>query len=286
MSGEGYEAYVRRHILEPAGMAHSGYAVAQLRAFPEVVTFHAAREQDGVKEIYAAPNWLYSAVWSPAGGLNTTVRDLLRYLEIYRTGGMVGEERLLSAAGIARMTAPHAPWSNPYTSYGYGLAVIPDYHGVKVIRHGGGRKGIAADVTVAPERGLTAAAIANLAGVPVGDATLAALNAELGLPLDTPVGEYVDVPCPPERLTRYTGTYRSGEGANITVTAEDGALVVAFEGKRITARPVGEDAFVLATETGEQYTRFLMRGDPTAWAMTMGSRIVPRYTDAQELSTT
>ncbi len=280
VSDEAYEAYVHRHILEPAGMNHSGYAVEQLRTFPEVVTFHAARDKDGAKEIYAAPNWLYSAVWSPAGSLNTTVRDLLRYLEIYRTGGTVGEERLLSAEGIARMTAPHAPWSSPHASYGYGLAVIPDYHGVKVVRHGGGRKGIAADVMVVPERGFTAAAIANLAGVPVADVPLAALNAELGLPLDTPVGEYETAPCPPGRFARYTGNYRSGEGANITVTAEEDGLVVAFEGKRIVARPVGEDAFVLATETGEQYTRFLGADGAPARAMTMGSRIVPRYTEA------
>lgn len=279
VSGEGYEAYVQRHILAPAGMTHSGYAVAQLREFPEVVTFHASRDKDGTKEIYAAPNWLYSSVWSPAGSLNTTVRDLLRYLEIYRTGGMVGGDRLLSDEGIARMTTPHAPRSSPEASYGYGLAVIPNYHGVKVIRHGGGRKGISADVTVVPERGFTAAAIANLAGVPVGQVTLAALNAELGLPLDTAVGEYADAPCPPERFARYTGNYRSGEGANITVTAEDGALVVAFEGKRITARPVGEDAFALLTETGEQYTRFLVRDGGTAQAMTMGSRIVPRFVE-------
>jgi CubicO group peptidase (beta-lactamase class C family) len=280
VSGEGYEAYVRRHILEPAGMGHSGYAVAQLRDFPEVVTFHAAREQEGAKEIYAAPNWLYSSVWSPAGSLNTTVRDLLRYLEIYRTGGLVGKERLLSADGIARMTTAHAPWSNPRSSYGYGLATIPEYHGVKVIRHGGGRKGISADVMVVPERGFTAAAITNLAGVPVADVPLAALNAELGLPLETTVGEYADTPCPPERFARYTGNYRSGEGANVTVTADADTLVVAFEGKRIVARPVGEDAFVLATETGEQYTRFLIGNGAPARAMTLGSRIVPRAVDA------
>jgi CubicO group peptidase (beta-lactamase class C family) len=276
VSGEGYEAYVQRHILDPAGMTRSSYAVAKLGDYPDVVTFHAARGTGAEREIYAAPNWLYSSVWSPAGSLNTTVRDLLRYLEIYRTGGMAGRERLLSAEGIARMTTPHAPWSEPQSSYGYGLGVIPDYHGVKVIRHGGGRKGISANVTVVPERGFTAAVIANLAGVPVADVTLAALNAELGLPLNAPLGAYADDPCPPDRLARYTGTYRSGEGANITVTAEDGALVVAFEGHQITARPVGEDAFVLKTETGEQYTRFLVSDGAAARAMTMGSRIVPR----------
>jgi len=211
VSGQEYEAYVQRHILDPAGMAHSTFDVATLRTFPDVVTFHAARETDGRREVYAAPNWLYSSVWSPAGGLNSTVRDLLRYLEIYRTNGTVGEARLLSAAGIARMTTPYAPHSSPGSSYGYGLGVIPDYQGRRLIKHGGGRKGISAEVIAAPETGFTGAAIANLAGVPVATVTLAAFNRTLGLPADMPIEEYADAPCPPTpgRIARGRGSRSS-----------------------------------------------------------------------------
>jgi CubicO group peptidase (beta-lactamase class C family) len=276
VSEQPYEAYVQTHILDPARMTRSTYDVATLRTFPDVITFHASREREGQREIYAAPNWLYSSVWSPAGGLNSTVRDLLRYLEIYRTGGMVGNERLLSAAGVARMTTPHAPRSSPNSSYGYGFSVIPDYHGRKLIKHGGGRKGIAAEVIAVPEIGFTGAAIANLAGVPVATVTLAALNRTLGLPVDAKIEEYADARCPLARLPMYTGTYRAGEGQKIVVTAEEGGLVYAYEGKRHVARPVGEDAFVLTTETGETYTRFLMADRMPALAVTMGSRIIPR----------
>lgn len=276
VSAQPYEEYVQEHILDPAGMTRSTFDVATLHTFPDVVTFHAARETDGQREVYAAPNWLYSPVWSPAGGLNATVRDLLRYLEIYRTGGIIGDARLLSAAGIARMTTPHAPHSSPNSSYGYGLGVIRDYLGRKVIRHGGGRKGISADVLVSPESGFTGAAIANLAGVPVATVTLAALNGRLNLPVEAKIEEYTVADCPPERLPLYVGTYRAGEGQNITVTAEDGALVYAFEGKRHIARPVGAHAFVLDTETGETYTRFITVGDPSAVAVAIGNRIIPR----------
>jgi CubicO group peptidase (beta-lactamase class C family) len=276
VSGQAYEAYVQRHILDPAGMTRSTYDVAMLRTFPDVVTFHASRESAGRRGVYAAPNWLYSSVWSPAGGLNSTVRDLLRYLEVYRTGGMVGGERLLSAEGVARMTTPHAPRSSPNSSYGYGLSVVPDYHGRKLIKHGGGRKGISAEVIAVPATGFTGAAIANLAGVPVATVTLVALNRTLGLPVDAKIEQYADTPCPPARLPLYTGTYRAGEGQKIIVTAEEGSLVYAFEGKRHAARPVGEDAFVFTTETGETYTRFLTADRAPASAVTMGSRIIPR----------
>ena len=276
VSGERYEPYVQQHILDPAGMTRSTYDVATLRTFDDVITFHAARQTDGKREVYAAPNWLYSSVWSPAGSLNTTVRDLLRYLEIYRTGGITGDARLLSAEGITRMTTPYAPRSSPGSSYGYGLGVIPDYHGQKLIKHGGGRKGISAEIIVAPALGFTGAAIANLAGIPVATVTLAALNCTLDLPVSATIEEYEDVPCPADLLPRYTGIYRGGEGQQIRVSAEDGTLVYAFEGKRIAARPVGEHAFALMTETGEVYTRFVTPDGATASAMAMGSRIIPR----------
>ncbi len=279
VSGEGYEPYVQRHILDPAGMTRSTYDVATLRTFDDVITFHAARQTDGKREVYAAPNWLYSSVWSPAGGLNSTVRDLLRYLDIYRTGGMTGDARLLSAEGIARMTTPFAPRSSPGSSYGYGLGVIPDYHGRKLVKHGGGRKGISAEVIAVPAMGFTGAAIAGLAGIPVATVTLAALNRTLGLPVDATIEEYEDTPCPADLLPRYTGAYRGGEGQQIIVSAEDGALVYVFEGRRIAARPVGEHAFVLKTETGEVYTRFVTTNGTPAAAVTMGSRIIPRTED-------
>lgn len=275
VSGQSYEPYVQEHILDPAGMTHSTYDVATLRTFGDVITLHAARQTNGKREVYAAPNWLYSTVWSPAGGLNSTVRDLLRYLEVYRTGGMVGDARLLSADGVARMTAPHAPRSSPRASYGYGLTVIPDHGGRKIVKHGGGHKGISAEIVTVPETGFSGAAIANLAGIPVATVTQAALNRTLGLPIEAKIEEYTDIPCPANRLPAYTGRYRGGEGQEITVTAEDGALIYAFEGKRLVARPVGPHAFVLNTETGEMYSRFVAGGTPAS-AVTMGSRIIPR----------
>jgi hypothetical protein len=177
------------------------------------------------------------------------------------------------------MTTPYAPRSSPGSSYGYGLSVVPDYHGQKLIKHGGGRKGISAEVIAAPATGFTGAAIAGLAGIPVATVTLAALNRTLGLPVGATIEEYEDAPCPADLLPRYTGIYRSGEGQQITVSAEDGALIYAFEGKRIAARPIGEHAFVLKTETGEVYTRFVTADGAPATAVTMGSRIIPRTED-------
>ncbi|HET7035955.1 MAG TPA: serine hydrolase domain-containing protein [Thermomicrobiaceae bacterium] len=280
VSGEPYPDYIRGHILEPLGMVRSTFEADTLGGFDNVTTFHTARRENGQREVFPAPYWALSRVWAPAGDLNTSVRDLLRYLEIYRTdgvGGVSGAVRLLSSAGIARMTHPHQPTNIPGTFYGYGLQVTPGYHGVTVIQHGGGRKGIAANVLVSPEAGITAAAVANLDAVPSARVTLAALNGALGLPVDTKLTEHVEQPLPAEQLRRYVGNYRGGENQNYSFSVEDGSLRAATAAGKFAARPVGGHDFLLDTPGSETFARFLVRGSDPAWAVAAGSRIIPRW---------
>ncbi len=276
VSGQPYAAYVQAHILDPLGMTRSTYDRATLLGMPDVATLHAAREGEGGREVIAAPQGSYPPIWYPAGALNTSARDLLRYLELYRTGGISGDARLLSAAGIARMTAPHTPGGGPRAAYGYGLGVFRDYHGLTIIQHGGGSKGISAQVLVAPVIGFTGVALANLAEMPSDRAALAPLNGLLGQPVAAKLSEYPDAPAPPDQPQRYGGTYRGGEGQAISVASVDGALVWTVAGKHPHARFVGDHAFVLATPTADLYARFLLRDDQPAWAIALGSRIIPR----------
>jgi CubicO group peptidase (beta-lactamase class C family) len=276
VSGQRYAAYVQEHILDPLGMTRSTFDGAALASMPDVATLHVARATDGRREVVAAPQRTYVPLWYPAGGLNTTVRDLLRYLEIYRTGGVSVGARLLSAAGIARMTTAHNPGGSPRAAYGYGLGVTHDYHGVTIIQHGGGSKGIAAQVIVAPEAGYTAAAIANLAEQPTDRAALAPLNRLLDLPAAANLAEYGDATYPVEQLRRYVGTYRGGEGQHVVVALDDNGLTLTTPSGQPAARPVGDHGFVLTTPAGEMYTRFLLENGGPAWAVALGSRIVPR----------
>jgi CubicO group peptidase (beta-lactamase class C family) len=276
VAGQPYAAYVREHILEPLGMARSTFDRAALAEGSDVATLHVAREGDGGREIVAAPQAAYTPLWYPAGGLNTTVRDLLRYLDTYRTGGEPSGRRLLSAASIARMLTPHTPGGSPHAAYGYGLGLVHGYHGLTVLQHGGGSKGIAAHVLIAPEAGYTAAAIANLAEVPADRVVLAPLNRILGLPAGAKIAEYEEAACPHEQLRRYAGAYRGGEGQDHVVRVEAGRLVWSAGGKELANRMVGGHGVVLLTPAGEQYAEFLVRDDGPAWAVAVGSRIVPR----------
>ena len=79
-----------------------------------------------------------------------------------------------------------------------------------------------------------------------------------------------------DELRRYTGTYRADEGQRLVATLEDAELAWTLSGSTLPARPVGDHGFVLTTPGGEMYARFLVKADGPAWAVALGSRIIPR----------
>jgi CubicO group peptidase (beta-lactamase class C family) len=274
VSGRPYVAYVRDHILHPAGMQDTTFSVAAVCENPAATILYAPR---GQAEAVRSPAWEDGPVWDPPGGLKSTVRDLLRYLEIYRTGGKVGDARILSPESVRAMTTQHVAMARaghppfpPGAGYGYGLSVRHRPDGVTLIGHGGGRKGVSAHVLVAAATGVTGAVLSNLAGVPSAQVLEAAVDGQMGLPVPAEPFRAPAYACPPDRLAAYAGEYRSGEDARVTVAVEDGTLIVVAQGERQRARPVAEDTFVVREGRMQAFVRFL------PGAMTLGNRIVPK----------
>jgi CubicO group peptidase (beta-lactamase class C family) len=279
VSGESYESYVRRHILEPAGMSESTFDVGPRADGPDTTRLYNRRKGEGDKdESYEAGPWWDAPPMTAAGFLRSTAYDMLRYLEIYRTGGKVGESTILSPESVGEMTRPRV-WCNPGMSYGYGLMLTPDYHGVALVEHGGGIKGVSAWVTVVPERGITAVGLANVGGAPTSRVLLGAVNAALGLAPETPrlaFGAY-SATAP---FADYEGVYASGEDARgedstVTVSAAPD-LSIAARGERFALRPADRDGFVLTAHGDDAYIRFLRDEAGQVWAMAYGYRIVRR----------
>lgn len=271
-SGEPYPEYVRRHILEPAGMRDSGFDPAWAEAHPEATMLY--QLDPASEEVVRAPGWWQAPAMLAAGFLRSTVPDMLRYQEIFRTGGRVDGEWLLSPESVRAMTTPRIP-CGPNMAYGYGLMITP-YQGMTLVEHGGNIKGASAWVTCIPERGLTGVVLTNLMTSPSARMILGALNAYLGLPVDARRFELRDHPCPPERLSEYEGTYPSPEGAVLSVAVQDGALVLELMGKRFPARCVGEDLFAFEYHGDTATVRFLRDAEGRVWAAFSGFRVVRR----------
>lgn len=287
VSGEPYTEYVAGHILGPAGMHGTTFSVEAAMAAPDVTTLYASRGSGAGKEIHPSPVWEAGAVWDPPGGLKSTVGDLLRYLEIYRTGGTVAGTRILQPESVATMVRRHVLLAEaghpPFplgAGYGYGLSVRRRPDEVRLIGHGGGRKGVSAHVLIAPDRGVSGAVLSNLGGVPAARVLEAALDGQMGLPVGAPPPEPPTVATTAERLAPLAGSYVSGEGAATVVAAEGGQLWITLQGERKPARPVAADTFALDAGWRQAFCRFLRDGDGRGRAMTVGLRIVPRASEA------
>jgi CubicO group peptidase (beta-lactamase class C family) len=274
VAGRRYEDIIEERVLKPLGMAHSTFSVEALAGFPEVATLYDRKKTGDEKTVVAAPVWWESNAMAPAGFLKSTVLDLLKYLEIYRTRGTGGGVRILSENSVDRMTSLHTrAFGNVH--YGYGLSLHPNYHGVSLIEHGGGIKGVSAQVTCAPEKGITIAVLTNLSGVPAQEMAISALNIVLGLPVGTRRQKFEPYACPAYRLPRYLGEYRSGEGSSLKVAAGANGLEFVIEGERYEARPVGVDTFAFRMMKDEEHAvRFVVNPTGEVWAIEMGARLV------------
>ncbi|MFZ5823075.1 MAG: serine hydrolase domain-containing protein [Bacillota bacterium] len=271
VSGKSYVQYMDDHILKPAGMTRSTLDLQRLAEWQDVTQLYAVRVNEGKEEVFPAPGWWQAPAMLAAGFLRCSTRDMLRYAEIYRTGGLVGGERILSEESVRLMTTPYAQPS-PGMHYGYGLMLTPEYHGVSLVEHGGALKGIAAWFTAVPEKGLTGVCLTNLAGGPSSQLLLGALNAELGLPPATTRVAFKDQA--PGSLEAYLGTYRSGEDEELKVLAEDGKMVVEYQGRKWPARPVGEHTFAIRVKELESAARFLFDADRQVYAVAFHYRII------------
>ena len=272
VAGEAYEDYLLRHVLGPAGMTRSAIDLDRLGAGDDVATLYARRGRgpDAKGEVVRSPLWWQSRAMAPAGFLRSTLGDLLRYLEIFRTGGRVGEARILSRESTEAMMGRYLP-CEPGSWYGYGLVTTPGHAGVTLVGHGGAIKGVAAEILLVPERGLTAVGLANLAGAPTGRVVLGILNASLGLDPDTPKVELATLDGVDADIA---GTYGSDEGATVEVQADGARVTVVSAGERHEARRVGEGVYAIRREGGESLLRFLrVAGEPAVQA---GYRVLRR----------
>lgn len=257
VSGQSYESYIKQHLLDPANMKHTVFLTEELGDYDNITTLYTSKKTDDGKEVFAAPLWWDAPSMRAAGFLKSTGRDMLAYAEIFRTGGKVGENRILSEESVRQMIGNYAGLE-PSRHYGYGLMVTPQFRGGTLIEHGGALKGIAAQLCILPEENTTCVILTNLDGAPSAELLASAINAAMSRPLEEPITSYPEIPCPHDSLKDFAGTYRSGEGEQIEVTAGAEGLVLAFQGMEFPLRPVGEDSFVFQMSTGlVKWIRFI-----------------------------
>ena len=128
-SGLTFEAYLREHVLGPAGMT-----LTRLERAEEIVPHRSRQYVKAGSSVRNAPYADLSVKWA-GGGVISTAGDLARFHIA------LDEGRLLKAASMREMYTPAQLADGSKTSYGLGWTVSTDEKGRTWIAHSGGATG-------------------------------------------------------------------------------------------------------------------------------------------------
>ena len=101
VSGQPLEVYFREHIFAPLGMRDTDYVISSAQQ-SRLVTVH-QRKPDGSPEPTPAPDPPWREFWSGGGGLYSTGRDYLVFLQMLLNPGRFNGAQLLRPETVALM---------------------------------------------------------------------------------------------------------------------------------------------------------------------------------------
>lgn len=268
IEGRSWETLVRERILEPLGMSRSNFSVVDMQkaddfAYPYHETDGIVRQIDfrNIDEI------------GPAGSINSSVREMIDYVQFHIDKGNVGDEHLLSRSNAEQMQMPQMAIQGtvPYdelghTSYGMGFFVTT-YRGRKLVHHGGGIDGFISLLSFMPRERVGMIVLTNMTGnnpVPTL-VTRGVYDRVLGLePIDwisrakeqeaeaeesaAPASEgdeRVEGTTASHALAEYAGNYAHPAYGMIEIAAEDDGLVATFHGESSRLERIHYDVFEL-----------------------------------------
>ena len=266
-AGTSFEDHVRARLLRPLGMSHT------LIGLPPTVTGNVASPHavvDGRQQPIRAENYVTT---SAAGGVESTARDMVRWLRFQLGDGSFEGRRILSAAS---MEAMHHPWvmiaTTPamrearqvqfFGGYGLGWNVM-DYRGRKLLWHSGNADGMPSFMALVPNEGLGVFVTMNswiapylhlalisrildsYLDLPTRDYAAETLTAMRAASSTDPAAATTAAPAlPPLELAAYAGSYRHDLYGPIFVRrTRDGLLLKLGAGDEADLRPLSRDTF-------------------------------------------
>jgi len=189
-SGQRWDAFVTATFFKPLGMSATSTSIKALGA--NAATPHA--RVDGKIQPIA---WLNVDNIAPAGGVNSSARDMAAWMSFHLAGGRIKGTPVLRDADVAEMRRPQTiiPVTDArraaipetlFRAYGLGWH-LEDYRGVRIAYHGGRIDGMSSRLTLVPERQLGFAILTNRGRSSLPDAlTYRLLDAYLGATNSTP----------------------------------------------------------------------------------------------------
>jgi len=153
-----WDDFVKARIFQPLGMTESDTSAIDAQKSPDFASPH-GQNPDGTARVI---KWRNIDNVGPAGSINSSARDMSKWLIFQLNGGMYEGKRLISEKNMREMHIPQMvipPDSEIPTvffpdsmqlSYGLGW-FVQDYHGHQLITHAGDIDGFATMVVLIPE---------------------------------------------------------------------------------------------------------------------------------------
>ena len=166
IGGKSWEELVEERILRPLGMQRANFSVDRMQEDDDFSYGYGADE-----EIERVPFRNIDAI-GPAGSINTSARELARYVQFHLAYGKVGDKQLLKEDSAKLMQLPQMVMTGPLQarlkdgpeiadpSYGLGL-MVGGYRGHKHISHGGGIDGFISAMEWLPDDRIGVVALSN-----------------------------------------------------------------------------------------------------------------------------
>lgn len=245
-AGTSWAELVRTRLLEPLGMRDTTAGVVHTLA-PNHATGHA--EIAGVEQPIRNKKGMSTF---PAGGVNSTARDIAKWLLFQLGDGTWDGKRVISAAAMTEMHSPQniipttaemraARGVKGFAAYGLGWQIM-DFRGHPMFWHSGGADGMPTYMAILPEDKIGVAVFVNTWSAPTLHGTIAGrvLDVLLKTGFDTtPTPKRTDPPpaekplrvegtSPSRPLAEYAGTYENKLHGAMVVREENGKLSLQF----------------------------------------------------------
>lgn len=157
VTGKTYEDAVTNLVLELLGLKQTSFPSADLITWP-TASGHTMKDRETGHAVYRP--WALPRVVNAAGGIVSTVDDLLTFAEAHMNGGRVGETHVLSEESASTMRERTS--ASDILDYGFGVGWnITHIDDVAIIGHGGATNGFRATLVTVPERQFALAMLSN-----------------------------------------------------------------------------------------------------------------------------
>jgi CubicO group peptidase (beta-lactamase class C family) len=202
VAGAPFEQIVMQRLIAPLGMALTTY-------FPEDVLGNrvAAGHLVSASGARVARPWHMARCLNGGGGVIASVADQLLYAQFHLDAGVTASgHRLLDAATVADMQAPHAQAGSMCDAYGLGW-MLDDHNGVAVVKHGGATNGFLSAFELIPAQRFGCTVLTNAdTGRELRDSVAGFVRREI---LALPDRQWTKYTPSSDVLAEYTGTYRA-----------------------------------------------------------------------------